>query len=218
MFITIEGIDGAGKTLQVKQTCEWLQERYPHTPVISCRDPGGTELGERIRPILLEEKGTPICLRSEALLYMASRAQLVDEIIAPALKARKIVVSDRYLLSNVMYQGYASDLPTNDLWMVGKYAVGGLHPDLTILLDLSVEEAMKRWTKPDRLESRGVEFQQKLRKGFLENAREFCSLTKEVNADQPVEDVQHDIQEVIKTRIEQLLASNKFLRDREHGR
>src|ERR1700681_2000294 len=109
MFYSFDGIDGTGKTTQLSLFCDWLEVRG--CDVVACRDPGGTPLGEPIREVLLHsDEKTPIARRSEMLLYMAARAQLVDEIIRLALAAGKTVVSDRYVLANVVYQGYAGGL------------------------------------------------------------------------------------------------------------
>src|SRR4051794_2636421 len=107
-FIALEGPDGGGKTTQAARLVAWLRERCPN--VVACRDPGETTLGEQLRSILLSRSSTRIGIRAEMLLYMASRAQMVDDVIRPALEAGAIVVSDRYLLSNVVYQGYAGGL------------------------------------------------------------------------------------------------------------
>ena len=107
-FIALEGPDGSGKTTQAARLVGWLRDQGQE--VVACRDPGGTGLGDRLRSILLDRSELTISLRSEMLLYMASRAQLVEEVIQPALTAGKIVVSDRFLLSNVVYQGYAGGL------------------------------------------------------------------------------------------------------------
>ena len=106
MFFSFDGLDGVGKSTQMRLFCQWLEEQGRN--VVVCRDPGSTPLGERVRALLLDsDDATPIGLRSEMLLYMAARAQLVDDIIRPALATGKDVVSDRFLLANIVYQGYA---------------------------------------------------------------------------------------------------------------
>jgi len=117
MFIAIEGADGTGKTTQVERLCRWLEEKGHK--VVRCRDPGGTALGEAVRDILLHRQTVPLDTRAEALLYMASRAQLVAEVIRPAVEAGYIVVSDRYLLSNIAYQGYGFGLSVETLRQIG---------------------------------------------------------------------------------------------------
>lgn len=150
--------------------CDWLSERG--LDVVTCRDPGSTALGERVRDILLHsDASTPICPRAEMLLYMAARTQMVEEFIRPALAAGKAVVSDRFLLANLVYQAYAGGLPVEQVRAVGEIAIDGVRPDCTLLLDMPVEEADKRMQRDrDRMEDRGQAYRQKLRQGFLAEA------------------------------------------------
>lgn len=167
-FVALDGPDGGGKTTQAARLVAWLRE-MGHD-VVACRDPGGTALGERLRGVLLDhdEKGLEIGLRAEMLLYMASRAQLVDEVIAPALEAGRVVVADRFLLANVVYQGHAGGLDVEELWRVGMVATGGLLPDLTLVLDVPPEVAEGRVGAPrDRMEARPAGYRRKVRAGFL---------------------------------------------------
>src|SRR3954452_23253261 len=125
VFFSFDGIDGAGKSTQVRLFEEALRKQG--YDVVVCRDPGSTPLGERVRELLLaSDDATPISRRAEMLLYMAARAQLVDEVIGPALAAGKVVVADRYLLANVVYQGHAGGLKPEDVWQVGLVATGGV--------------------------------------------------------------------------------------------
>ncbi len=119
MFFSFDGIDGVGKSTQMQLFCDWLRQRG--SDVVTCRDPGGTALGEAIRQILLEHRGLSISSMAEMLLYMASRAELVEQVIQPAMAAGKKVVSDRYLLANVVYQGHARNLDVAKLWEIGNY-------------------------------------------------------------------------------------------------
>lgn len=187
MFFAFDGIDGTGKSTQLVLFTQWLQS-LGHSVVI-CRDPGGTPTGEAIRKLLLDP-ASQISPRAEALLYMAARAELVDEVIRPALKAEQVVVSDRFLLANVVYQGHAGGIPTDDLWQLGNFAVGGVSPDLILLFDLPSEVATARiQRKPDRLEQRGAEYQQRLREGFLAEARRNPEQIAVINAAGSVEEV-----------------------------
>jgi len=170
LFISIDGVDGCGKSTQVARLAEWLQERGCR--VATCRDPGATPLGEAVRGLLLDRHDLQIDLRGEMLLYMAARAQLVQQVIVPALRTGMIVVCDRYLLANVVYQGHAGGLGAQTVWRVGRVATGGLMPDLTVVLDLPVERAAERLGADlDRMERRGAEFQKRVREGFLQEAR-----------------------------------------------
>ena len=139
--------------------------------MVACRDPGSTPLGEAVRGILLDRHDLHIDRRSEMLLYMAARAQMVEEVIRPALEQGKTVVSDRYLLANVVYQGHGGGLDVATLWEVGRVATGGLMPDLTIVLDVPAEVAAARMARPlDRMEQQGAAFHARVRQGFLAEA------------------------------------------------
>ena len=169
MFFSIDGGDGTGKSTQIELFAEWLRRRGHE--VIVCRDPGTTSLGENVRDLLLGRHDLRIDRRSEMLLYMAARAQLVEEVIRPALAEGKMVVSDRYLLANVVYQGYAGGLDVATLWDVGRVAVDGLMPDLTIVLDMPTDDCAARLGgKLDRMEQQGDAFHARVRKGFLDEA------------------------------------------------
>jgi dTMP kinase len=169
-FFSFDGIDGVGKSTQIELLAEWL--RSQGREVVTCRDPGSTPLGETLRRLLLDTQGPSICRRSEMLIYMAALAQMVEEIIRPALAAGKSVISDRFLLANVVYQAYAGGLDVQTVWQVGAVAVDNLHPDLTFLLDLDVATAAtRRGREPDRMEAQGLAFLERVRQGFLCEAR-----------------------------------------------
>ena len=201
MFFSFDGIDGVGKTTQMHLFCQWLTSRQ--VEVVTCRDPGSTPLGERVREILLtSDEQTSIAARSEMLLYMAARAQLVDEVIRPALAAEKTVVSDRFLLANVVYQGYAGGLDVATVRDVGRVATDGVMPDCIFLLDMSTQAALGRMgDQLDRVESRGREYRRRLRDGFLEEAGQWGDAIHVIDADRPVEAIQTEI----RTIAEQLL-------------
>lgn len=165
-FLALDGPDGGGKTTQAAHLIHWL--RLHGLDVVACRDPGSTALGDRLRSILLDRHDTPISLRSEMLLYMASRAQLVEEVIRPSLDAGKVVVCDRFLLANVVYQGFAGGLPVDEVLAVGEVATSGMWPDLTILVDIPPEVARSRIGAPrDRMEDRPDDFREAVRRGYL---------------------------------------------------
>jgi len=191
-FFSFDGIDGAGKSTQLDLFCKHLRARG--AAVIVCRDPGSTALGEKIREIVLHaDASVAIGDRSEMLLYMAARAQLVEEVIRPALAAGKTVVSDRYLLANVVYQGHAGGLNVEELWQVGQVATGGLSPDLTFLLDMPEEIAAARLgSQLDRIEDRGEAYRQRLRAGFLAEAERDERIVV-IAADRTIDEIQTDI-------------------------
>jgi dTMP kinase len=168
-FLVLDGPDGGGKTTQLARVADWL--RGQGLDVITCRDPGGTALGNRLRSILLDRDSVTIGLKSEMLLYMASRAQMVEEVIAPALTAGRIVVSDRFLLANIIYQGIAGGLDPGEIARVGEVASGGLLPDLTLVLDVAPDVARSRvGAARDRIEDRPADYRERVRAGYLEAA------------------------------------------------
>jgi dTMP kinase len=192
MFFTFDGVDGAGKSTQTDLFCEWLREQGHD--VVTCRDPGSTDASEAIRQLLLSGEVATIGRRCEMLLYMAARAELVDEVIAPALASGKTIVSDRYLLANVVYQGHAGGLDIESIWQVGQLATKGIVPDLTVVLDIDPEAAAARRTgPPDRMESQGSEFRTRLRKGFQAEAERSPKDIVVINAAQTVEQIQSEI-------------------------
>jgi len=192
MFFSFDGVDGAGKSTQIRLLAEALRQRGRE--VVTCRDPGGTPLGERLRAILLDHHDTPIHRRSEMLLYMASRAQLVEEVIRPALGAGKIVISDRYLLANVVYQAHAGGLNPDDVWRVGEVTVAGVMPRRVFLLDMPAERAASRIQRqPDRMEAQGLGYLEQVRQGFLSDARRRPQEIAVLNADQPAEAIHSEV-------------------------
>jgi dTMP kinase len=192
-FFTFDGIDGVGKSTQLKLFCQWLNEQG-RAPVV-CRDPGSTSLGERIRELLLNsDESIAIGARAEMLLYMAARAQMVDEIIRPALEAGRTVVSDRFMLANIVYQGHAGGLDVEAIRQVGAVAVDGLQPDCTFLLDMDPAVALSRVGRPlDRVESRGAEYRDRLRAGFLAEAARMGPSVHHIDANRPVDAIQAEI-------------------------
>jgi dTMP kinase len=192
MFFSFDGVDGVGKSTQIRLLAEAL--RAHGQEVVTCRDPGGTPLGERLREILLDHHGMAIHRRSEMLLYMASRAQLVEEVIRPALAAGKTVISDRYLLANVVYQGRAGGLDPADIWRVGEITVGGVMPDLVFVLDMPAERAAARIQRAaDRMEAQGLAYLEAVQQGFLTEARQRPERIVVVDADRAPEAVHADV-------------------------
>ncbi len=193
MFFSFDGIDGVGKSTQVRLFCQAL--RNAGYDVVTCRDPGSTPLGERIRDLLLRrDDALEIRRRSEMLLYMAARAQLVDDVIRPALDAGQIVVSDRFLLANIVYQGYAGGLDVESIRQVGQVATGRVEPDCTFLLDMPPDAADRRICRDlDRMEVQGPGFRERLRDGFLAEAARPGSRIHVVDASASVETVHTEI-------------------------
>jgi dTMP kinase len=196
MFFSFDGIDGVGKTTQMELFCQWL--RAQGHVVLECRDPGSTPLGERLREILLHSDAkTPIGRRAEMLLYMASRAQLVEEVIRPALAAGKTIVSDRYLLANLVYQGHAGGLDLEAIRLVGAVAVDGVGPDAVFVLDMDPAAADARMQRSlDRMESQGKGFRERLRTGFLAEAARNAREIHVIDAARTVDLVQNEIRQI----------------------
>jgi dTMP kinase len=184
LFISLDGLDGTGKSTQCRLLADWLRGRG--RLVTECTDPGGTPIGDAIRGLLLDRRHE-MTLPCEAFLFMASRAQLTAAVIRPALLAGHAVVTDRYLLANVVYQGHAGGLDPQLLYEIGRLSTGGLEPDLTVVLDLPVELAEARRHGPaDRLESRGAGYQARVREGFLAEARWHPGRIQVVDANAPI--------------------------------
>ncbi len=197
MFFSFDGIDGVGKTTQMDLFCEWL--RLLGHEIVVCRDPGSTDMGEKIRALILhtDEHSTPLCARAEMLLYMAARTQLVEEVIRPALTAGKIIVSDRYLLANVVYQGYAGGMDIETVWRVGDVAIDGIWPDAVFLLDMDPIEANKRMDRElDRIEKRGLEYRARVREGFVTEALDPSHHIHKLDAAQTIETIHQQIRDL----------------------
>jgi len=199
VFLTFDGIDGAGKSTQLNLFIDWLRESG--RTVTTCRDPGTTDLGEAVRAILLGADYR-IDYRAEMLLYMACRAQLVNEVIRPALERGEVVISDRYILANVVYQGSAGGIDPDEIWQVGEIATEKLLPHLTFVLDLSPEIAAERLgDKQDRMEARGLEYFTQVRNGFVEQANRFPDSHAIIDASQNVETIQNDIRAAFASKL-----------------
>lgn len=202
-FITFEGPDGSGKTGQLDILVdEFIQAGYP---MLRTREPGGTSIGDQIRSTLLDLKNTAMIDRTEALLYQAARAQLVDEVIKPHLDQGGIVISDRYADSTLAYQGFGHQNTVASLEGIIHYATGGLIPDLTILLDLAPEVGLQRRMNDggfDRLDSYDIEFHQRVRAGYLELVAADPGRWVVIDADNPFDKVQEEIRRVLKNQLE----------------
>ena len=203
LFITLEGPEGSGKTSHIPRLVEFLSENgYSIFPT---REPGGTSIGEQIRDVLHSLKNTEMHPRTETLLYQAARAQFVEQVVRPRLKAGEIVVSDRYADSTLAYQGYGHQQDLEQVRALIRYATGGLCPDLTVLLDVDVEIGLKRKKKGDewnRLDAYTVDFHQRVRKGYLEMVRQERARWVVVDAGQGWQDVQAALRKVVLERIQ----------------
>ena len=195
LFITFEGADGCGKTTQIQLLDKYLRRKDKKT--LLTREPGAKGLGVRLRDILLNYDGevSPNC---ESFLFLADRAQHVDCIIKPALNKGEIVLCDRHTDSTVAYQGYGRGLDINRINLLNEYATSGLKPDLTIVFDVDVETSMQRVGKEkDRMESAGIEFFNKVRKGYLEIAKQEPNRVKVINSADTIENIHKQVVDLI---------------------
>lgn len=194
LFITIEGPDGAGKSTQIAHISEYFENKG--IDAIFTREPGGTSISEQIRSIILDKKNTEMGFITEAMLYAAARAQLVEEVIRPAIEAGKVVVCDRFVDSSIAYQGYGRKLG-GIVEEINKYGIGDCMPDLTILLKLDSESGIDRIEKngsgeKDRLEMEQISFHRDVLRGYLELEDRFDRI-KGIDAKQSIEKVSADI-------------------------
>ena len=196
-LITFEGIDGSGKSTQIKK----LESRLKRFKInyVTYREPGGTSLSEKIRQILLDKENMELSSISEGLLFAAARAQLVKEKIRPDLHSGKVVICDRFIDSTIAYQGYGRGLDVQKLVSINEIATEGLIPDITFLLDIKPENAFKRIdsTEIDRMESVGIKFFKKIRKGYFQIIKDNPERFFLINADQPEVLIENEINEII---------------------
>jgi len=201
LLVTFEGGEGTGKSTQVERLAEWLRE-HGHT-VVTAREPGSTQVGEAVREILLETAPDTLAPEAELALYLAARAELLAEVVRPALARAEIALLDRYADSSVAYQGYGRGLDPARVRDLCDFATGGLTPDLTVLIDLPVDDGLGRQSRPDRLERAGRAFHERVRSGYrriaLNNPERFVVVDGRLEID--------EIEAEIRQRVEPLLAS-----------
>ena len=203
-FFSLEGIDGSGKSTQIDMLISALEsEGYS---VVKLREPGGAKISERIREILLDASFKGVMAdKTELLLYNAARAQVIAEIIQPALDAGKVVIADRFAWSTFAYQGYARGLGADMVQRLTELTCDGCFPELTVVLDLTVEQSRARTAKrgeaPDRLEQEKADFFERVRQGYLAAAREYPECVASIDADRSPEEVFDDLYKLIKSRL-----------------
>jgi dTMP kinase len=203
MFITLEGPEGSGKTSHIPYLVEYLREKG-HI-VFPTREPGGTSIGEQIREVIHDLKNVEMHPRAETLLYQAARAQIVEQVIKPRLADGEVVISDRYYDSTIAYQGYGHQQDLDQVRALVKYATGGLDPDLTVLLDVDVEEGLRRKKKDNewnRLDAYTVEFHRRVRAGYLEMVKAEPTRWRVVDAGQAWDEVQKELRKVIEEKLQ----------------
>ena len=202
LLITLDGIDGVGKSTQIKRLTEYLQSRG--RDVLAVRDPGSTPIGMRLRQLLLESD-LEMHRRTEAMLFMASRCEMVETTIQPALAAGQTVISDRFLLANVVYQSVGGKASPELLWQLGRLANGGLTPTITLLLDMPAGEAMNRFEGPaDRMEKRGEDYLEAVRQAFLTELPNSGPHTAIINAAQDEQLVTDEIIQAVDASLQRV--------------
>lgn len=201
MFITFEGMDGSGKSTQAQLFGEHLRTRYGAENVVMTREPGGTAIGEQIRDIVHNMRNQEMASRTEFLLYNAARAQVVAQVIRPSLEQGKVVVSDRYGDSTLVYQGYGRQLDLDMVRNVIDYATGGLKPDLTFYIDVNIEEGLARRTNGhsrgeelNRMDTQTREFYERVRQGYEILLRGNPTRWIRIDGTRPIEQVQLALQ------------------------
>ncbi len=205
MFITFEGIEGSGKTTQIERAAAHI--RASGRPCVVTREPGGTEIGLKIREILLDRKHTGLDADAELMLYMADRIQHVKTVILPALDRKKIVLCDRFLDATLAYQGYGRGLDISFIRKLHRTTVGGIEPDLTLLLDLPVEKGLGRaWERIKKAENAGGEsrfeeeslvFHERVRKGYLALARANVGRIRVIDAAKDMETIHREVIQIV---------------------
>jgi len=221
MFVTFEGLDCSGKSTQAKLLVEKLETSL-RCRVHLIREPGGTRISERIREILLDREHLEFSDVTELLLFSASRSQLVSEIIAPALRRKETVVCDRYCDSTTAYQGYGRGLDLQSLHDINRLATSGVMPDLTILLDIPVEEVARRKAglggPNDRMENAGRRFFERVRNGYLDLAKKDHKRFSVIDGTEPLKTVARSIWLVVEARLNEKKTDMRSLSERERSK
>lgn len=191
VFITFEGVEGSGKSTQARLLADWLKKR--NIAHLMVRDPGGTDVSEAIRKILLDRRFRILHKKCEVLLFLAARCQLVYETILPALAAKKVVVSDRFFDSTLAYQVYGRDMPARLVSIMNRFASAGIKPDITFLVDCDVSKARLRGTFDDRMESEAIDYHEAVRNAYLLIAHRARKRVKVIDGERAVDEIGHEI-------------------------
>lgn len=203
MFITLEGPDGSGKSMQIPLLAEFIRQRGYE--VLTTREPGGTSIGDQIRQVIMKLGNTSMHPRTEILLFCAARAQIVEEVLKPALARNVVVISDRYADSTLAYQGYGHNVELNDLRQLLAFVTGGLKPDLTLLLDVDATVGLQRRQNSggewNRLDAYALDFHKRVREGYHELAKAEPQRWETIDAGQSPKMVQSAIQKIIEVRL-----------------
>ncbi|KEH98315.1 dTMP kinase [Clostridium massiliodielmoense] len=202
VFITLEGPEGSGKTTIVKMIEEYLKKN--NVDYISTREPGGINISEQIRNVILNRDNTEMDPRTEALLYVASRRQHLAERVIPALESGKVVICDRFVDSSLAYQGYARGIGIDEVMEINEFAIDGYMPDLTLYLDIEPEIGLNRISKNserevNRLDLEKLDFHKKVREGYFKLLERYPNRIKQINANQSVDKVFTEVKNFLKS-------------------
>lgn len=204
MFITLEGVEGSGKTTVAKRLIDQLTaDEYD---VLYTREPGGNKIAEQIRDVILNKENTAMADRTEVLLYAAARYQHLVDVITPALEAGKVVICDRFVDSSIAYQGHARGVGVDQVATINQFATKGLTPDLTLFIDVTPEVGLARINQDanreiNRLDLEGLKFHQAVYKGYQALAKQHSDRIVIINGEQTPEEVINDAYETIKSRL-----------------
>lgn len=191
-FITFEGSEGSGKSTQIQLAFQYLKKKGK--PVVFLREPGGVLISEKVRQILLDVANEGMSKKAEMLLYMAARAQLVEEVLLPLLKKGKIILCDRFLDSTLVYQGYGLGLDLKLIKQIGVFVTSGTSPDLTFVFDIDTKKGLSRISRAkDRIEKRALAYHNKVRRGYQTLARQEPKRIKLIDGNQPKEQIQETV-------------------------
>lgn len=201
LFIVLEGPDGSGKSTMASMIAEYLKDKGHD--IVFTREPGGTEIGEKIRDIILDNNNTEMADTTEALLYAAARAQHVSEKIKPVLESGKTIISERFVYSSLVYQGIGRKLGVENVKMINDFGIQGLEPDIVLFFDIDPEKALNRKIKidgGDRLEVEDISFHRSVFEGYKTLIKE-CSQIKTIDAERTKEEIFADIKKIIDANI-----------------
>lgn len=204
LFVTFEGPEGAGKTTVLNKIAERLQRQQ--IDVLQTREPGGVEIAEKIREVILNPAHTQMNERTEALLYAAARSQHFYEVVEPAIEKGKLVLCDRFIDSSLAYQGYARGIGMDEVLAINEFAIGKRFPDLTILFDIEPEIGLARIhahreREVNRLDAESLSFHHKVREGYYEAVKRYPHRIKVVNANNSIEEVTNDVWDILMSRM-----------------
>ena len=213
LLITFEGLDYSGKSTQCTRLIEYLKNYESVSSkrrIIFLREPGGTKISERVRKILLDKYSLEMRVQTELLLFSAARAQVVSEIIIPTLRIGDIVVLDRFYDSTTAYQGYGRGIDLNIISTINNFVINGANPDLTFIVDVSIEEMIRRQKNSglniDRMEASGVDFFKRVQEGYDHLRKEFSNRIIRINGERSIEEIHKEIKSYV-----DLLLKQKYL-------